>query len=64
MDLQAVDRAISVYGSLADCAEPKGAREQLSRHLNELYSKGEHDDHRLTVHGLTFLQDLDRRRNA
>ena len=61
MNIVPVDRALSIYGVLADRGEMKGAREQLSRHLMKLYSAGERDQHRLTVHGLSYLQDLDRR---
>lgn len=55
-----VDRALSIYGALADRSETKGARERLSRHLMKLYIEGEKDQHRLTVHGLSYLRDLDR----
>ena len=55
-----VDRALSIYGALADRSETKGAREGLSRHLMELYAGGEKDEHRLTVHGLSYLRELDR----
>ncbi|UZE51513.1 hypothetical protein ONR75_13440 [Rhodopseudomonas sp. P2A-2r] len=64
MNIQAVDRAISIYEAIADRTEPKGAREKLSQHLGRLYVNGEHDHHRLTVHGLSFLRDFDRNRNA
>jgi hypothetical protein len=64
MNINATDRAISIYEALADRTEPKGAREQLARHLDSLYVKGERDQHRLTVHGLSFLRDYERRRNA
>jgi hypothetical protein len=56
-----VDRALSIYGALADRSETKGARERLSRHLMKLYIDGEKDEHRLTVHGLSYLRDLDRK---
>jgi hypothetical protein len=55
-----VDRALSIYGALANRSETKGARERLSRHLMKLYIEGEKDEHRLTVHGLSYLRDLDR----
>lgn len=64
MHINATDRAISIYEALADRTEPRGARALLARHLDNLYVKGEHDEHRLTVHGLSFLRDYDRRRNA
>jgi hypothetical protein len=60
MNILPVDRALSIYGALADRAEIKGARERLSRHLMKIYIEGETDDHRLTVHGLSYLRDLDR----
>ena len=59
-----VDRALSIYGALADRSETKGARERLSRHLMKLYIEGEKDEHRLTVHGLSYLRDLDRARDS
>jgi hypothetical protein len=59
-----VDRALSIYGALADRSETKGARERLSRHLMQLYIGGEKDEHRLTVHGLSYLRDLDRARDS
>lgn len=64
MNINATDRAISIYEALADRTETKGAREQLARHLNKLYVQGEHDQHRLTVLGLSFLREYDRQRNA
>jgi hypothetical protein len=60
MDILPVERALSIYGALADRSEPRGARERLSRHLMKLYIEGEKDQHRLTVHGLSYLRDLDR----
>ncbi|SIO44596.1 hypothetical protein SAMN05443247_05475 [Bradyrhizobium erythrophlei] len=60
MHILPVDRALSIYGALADRSETKGARERLSRHLMKLYIEGEKDEHRLTVHGLSYLRDLDR----
>jgi hypothetical protein len=55
-----VDRALSIYGALADRSETKGARERLSEHLMKMYIEGEKDEHRLTVHGLSYLRNLDR----
>jgi hypothetical protein len=60
MSILPVDRALSLYGTLANRSETKGARERLSRHLMELYLGGEKDEHRLTVHGLSYLHELDR----
>jgi hypothetical protein len=60
MNVLPVDRALSIYGALADRSETTGARERLSRHLMKMYLEGETDEHRLTVHGLSYLRDLDR----
>ena len=64
MNILPVDRALRIYGALADRAETTGARERLSRHLMKLFNHGEEDEHRLTVHGLTFLQNMDREINS
>ena len=60
MNILPVDRALSIYGALADRAETRGARERLSRHLMKMLIDGETDEHRLTVHGLSYLRELDR----
>jgi hypothetical protein len=60
MNILPVDRALRLYGTLADRSEMKGSRERLSRHLMKLYIDGERDEHRLTVHGLSYLRELDR----
>jgi hypothetical protein len=60
MNILPVDRALRLYDTLADRSETKGAREQLLRHLMQLYIDGERDEHRLTVHGLSYLRNLDR----
>jgi hypothetical protein len=60
MNILPVDRALSIYSALADRSETKGARERLSRHLMKMYIEGEKDEHRLTVHGLSYLRNLDR----
>jgi hypothetical protein len=38
MNILPVDRALSIYGALADRAEAKGARERLSRHLMKIFA--------------------------
>ena len=60
MNILPVDRALSIYGALADRSETKGARQRLSEHLMKKYIAGETDEHRLTVEALTYLRDLDR----
>ena len=60
MNTLPVDRALSIYGALANRTETKGARDKLCKHLMKKFSEGEKDQHRLTVHGLSYLQNLDR----
>jgi hypothetical protein len=60
MNTLPVDRALIIYGALANRSETKGARERLSEHLMKMYIEGEKDDHRLTVEGLSYLHNLDR----
>jgi hypothetical protein len=64
MHILPVDRALSIYGALADRSETKGARERLSKHLMQLYIEGEKNEHRLTVHGLSYLRELDRENDS
>ena len=59
MSILPVDRALIIYGALANRSETRGARERLSRHLMKLYIEGEKDEHRLTVEGLSYLRNLD-----
>ena len=59
MNILPVDRALSIYSTLADRSETKVARERLSRHLMKMYIEGETDEHRLTVEGLSYLRNLD-----
>jgi len=60
MNILPVDRALSIYGALADRSETKSARKRLSEHLMKKYIEGEKDEHRLTVEGLSYLHNLDR----
>jgi hypothetical protein len=60
MNILPVDRALSIYGALADRSEIKGARERLSGHLMQVYIAGEKDEQRLTVEGLCYLHKLNR----
>ena len=59
MSILPVDRALIIYGALANRSETKGARERLSEHLMKIYIGGEKHEHRLTVEGLSYLRDLD-----
>ena len=58
MNILPIDRALIIYGALADRSETKGARERLSEHLMKMYTEGETDEHRLTVEGLSYLHNL------
>jgi hypothetical protein len=60
MNSLTVDRALIIYGALANRSETKGARKRLSAHLMKMYVEGEKDEHRLTVEGLSYLHNLDR----
>jgi hypothetical protein len=60
MNTLPVDRAVSIYETLADRSVIKGTRERLSEHLKKIYLEGEKDPHRLTVHGLSYLRAFDR----
>ena len=53
-----VDRALSIYGALADRSETTGVRDSLSKYLMKRYADGEKDEHRLTVDGLSYLRNL------
>jgi hypothetical protein len=64
MNMLPVDRALSIYGALANRAEAKGVRVRLSKHLMKRYIDGERDQHRLTVEGLSYLQVLYREIDA
>jgi hypothetical protein len=64
MDTLPVDRALAIYGTIANRSEQKGTRDRLSQHLRKVFIEGEHDPHRLIVHGLTYLQNLDRERDS
>ncbi len=59
-----IDRTLAIYSTIADRSERKGTRERLSQHLWKIFIGGEHDPHRLTVHGLAYLQKLDRARDS
>jgi hypothetical protein len=64
MNMLPVDRALAIYGTIANRSEPEGTRERLSQHLWKVFIEGEHDPYRLTVHGLAYLQSLDRERDS
>jgi hypothetical protein len=64
MNMLPVDRALRIYAVVANRTETEGAREKLSKHLMKMFIEGERDQHRLTVKGLSYLQQLDRERDS
>jgi len=60
MSMLPVERALSIYGALANRLEAKGARKGLSEFLARRHLEGEKDEHRLTVEGLSYLQAFHR----
>ena len=53
-----VDRALTIYGALADRSEANGVRDRLSKFLMKRYIEGEKNEHRLTVEGLSYLRNF------
>ena len=64
MNTLPVDGALAIYSTIANRSELRGTRERLSQHLQKVLLEGEHDPHRLTVHGLSYLQKLYRERDS
>ena len=48
MNVLPVDRALAIYGTIANRMELKGTRERLLRQLRRVFLDGAHDPHRLT----------------
>jgi hypothetical protein len=55
-----IARAINIYRSVARHDLDMRARRGLARHIKRLADEGVQDPNRLTVHGLTYLRNLDR----
>jgi len=56
-----IARAIKIYRSVARHDLDMQTRRGLARHIKRLADEGVQDPGRLTVHGLSYLRDLDRR---
>ena len=58
------DRTTRAYEAspIANRSELQGTRGRLSQHPWKVFMEGKHDPHRLSVHGLIYLQYLDRER--
>ncbi len=59
----ALDRIMMTYDLLLNrsAAASADARAKVTAYLKTLFEAGEHDTHRLTVCGLTYLRQLDGR---
>jgi hypothetical protein len=59
----ALDRVMQTYDLMLNRSAAAGveAREKVREYLTTLFEAGEHDTHRLTVCGLTYLRQLDGR---
>jgi hypothetical protein len=64
MDSLPVERTLCIYETIANRSAVRGTRDRLSKHLEQMFYQGERDPHRLTVHGLAYLQKLDRERDS
>lgn len=53
-----VERCLSTFGMMKNLTEDAlaGHRIELSSYIAKLHAAGEEDEHRLAVHGLTFLR--------
>ena len=56
-----IARAIKIYRSMARHDLDLRTRRGLARHIKRLAEEGVQDPGRLTVHGLSYLRDMDRR---
>jgi hypothetical protein len=56
-----IARAIKIYRSVARHELDMRTRRGLARHIKRLADEGVEDQNRLTVHGLTYLRNLERR---
>jgi hypothetical protein len=56
-----IARAIKIYRSVARRELDLRTRRDLARHIKRLAEEGVQDPGRLTVHGLSYLRDMDRR---
>ncbi len=54
-------RAINIYRKVARHDLDRRMRRDLARHIKRLADQGIDDPDRLTVHGLSYLQKLERR---
>lgn len=55
-----IARAIKIYRRVARHDLDVRTRRDLARHIKRLAERGVRDTNRLTVHGLSYLRELDR----
>ncbi|MEH2480466.1 hypothetical protein V1282_003823 [Nitrobacteraceae bacterium AZCC 2146] len=58
----AIRRALSIYGAVARHGSDPETKRGLEKHVRDLFDRGERDENRLTVHGLTYLRSRELRR--
>jgi len=58
-----IARAIKIYRSVARHELDMPARRGLARHIKRLADEGVEDENPLTVHGLTYLRNLERQKH-
>jgi hypothetical protein len=56
-----IARAINIYRAMTRHDLDRGAQRDVARHIRTVAEQGTHDPARLTVHGLSYLQDRERR---
>ena len=54
-----IARAIKIYRNVARHDLDLRTRRDLARHIKRLAERGVHDTDRLTVHGLSYLREVD-----
>lgn len=56
-----IARAINIYRSMTRRELDVGAQRDVARHIRTVAQQGTHDPARLTVHGLSYLRDRQRK---
>lgn len=56
-----IARAINIYRSMTRHDLDRSAQRDVARHIRTVAEQGTHDPARLTVHGLSYLRDRQRK---
>lgn len=56
-----IARAINIYRSMTRHDLDRSAQRDVARHIRAVAQQGTHDPARLTVHGLSYLRDRQRK---